>query len=223
MSTRGLLVDLDDTLYAYAPAEAIACAALFDAVATTLSCERSRIEAAYAAARLAVKHRVGHRGSAHSRLLYLHEMLHMLDRPDASPHALAWNSLYWHHLTAAATLADGSCALLEGARTRGWRVAIVTDLTLDVQLAKLAALGLSSHIDALVASEEVAHDKPHPEIFYLAAARLGVALDACVMVGDDDARDGEGARRVGIPFYNAGRGGVALPHVIDRLWRGGAP
>ena len=118
----------------------------------------------------------------------------------------------------AARLADGADALLDGARARGWRVSVVTDLTLEVQLWKCEALGLLARVDALTASEEVEADKPHPALFRLGAARVGVALERCVVVGDDDARDGAGARALGLPFHRVGRGGAGLADVARAIF-----
>jgi FMN phosphatase YigB (HAD superfamily) len=204
--TRALLVDLDDTLYAYAPADAAGRAAVLPSVAAALACAEPEAAARYAAARDAVKHRVGRRGCSHARLLYLHELVAEAGRPDLLGHVRAWERAYWAAFLGAARLADGAAALLDAVRERGWRVSIITDLTLEVQLWKCEALGLLSRIDALTASEEVEADKPHPALFHLGAARVGVPLARCVVLGDDDARDGEGARALGLPFFLAGRG-----------------
>jgi HAD superfamily hydrolase (TIGR01509 family) len=40
--------------------------------------------------------------------------------------------------------------------------------------------------DALVTSEDVQRGKPHPDLFLLAAERLGVPPEQCVVVEDSD-------------------------------------
>ncbi len=216
--TRALLVDLDDTLYPYAPADAAGRAAVLPQLAAALGCAADEAARRYAAARDAVKARVGPRGASHARLLYLHEVALAAGRPDLTPRVRAWERDYWRAFLAAARLADGADALLDGARAHGWRVSVVTDLTLEVQLWKCEALGLFSRIDALTASEEVEADKPHPAIFRLGAARVGAAIERCVVVGDDDARDGAGARALGLPFHRVGRGGAGLDAVARALF-----
>jgi putative hydrolase of the HAD superfamily len=59
---------------------------------------------------------------------------------------------------------------------------------------------LNAAFDAIVRSDEVGLRKPDPEIYLLAAERLGVAPDACVFV-DDLLQNVEGARLVGMHAF----------------------
>ncbi len=203
-----ILLDLDDTLYACAPAEAAAAAAVVNEIATALAMTPAAVETAWAAARTAVKQRIDGRGSSHSRLLYAAELVHAVGRPDALAKARSWERTYWRAFLGAATLRPRALAFLRTARAAGAKVAIVSDLTLEVQLLKLETFGVLPLIDALVTSEEVPLDKPASAIFELGMARLGAAVDACVMVGDHDDKDGEGARRLGIPYFKIAKDDV---------------
>ncbi len=226
---KALLLDLDDTLYEYGPCEAAGRAALYAHGAKLLGMDPGAFEAAYLAARKAVKAR-SDSPSSHSRILYISDLLHTLAKDGAKegPPALelckALESSFWGAYLGAAKPRPDALTLLEGFRSRGGKVAIVTDLTLDIQLQKLEALGLFSHVDALVASEEVGVDKPHRAAFDLAVARLGVTLEDCAVIGDNLATDGEGARRLELPFYHARTDaigvGLTLAAILDDLiWR----
>ncbi len=61
----------------------------------------------------------------------------------------------------------------------------------------LAVTGLDVHLDAVVGSDEVAAGKPAPDIFLEATARIGVAPEDALVVGDAVA-DIAGARAAGI-------------------------
>ncbi|WP_331748192.1 HAD-IA family hydrolase [Streptomyces sp. NBC_00648] len=62
------------------------------------------------------------------------------------------------------------------------RWAVVTSGTRRVAEARLAQVGIRpAH---LVTVDDITHHKPHPEPFLLAAERLGVAPDRCVVVED---------------------------------------
>ena len=196
-----ILLDLDDTLYACAPAEAGATAALVSAVAKALDRAPADVEAAWVAARGSVKKRIDGRGSSHSRLLYAAELVHALGRPDTLVNVRAWERAYWSAFLAAARVRPRARAFLAAVRAAGAKVAIVSDLTLEVQLYKLETFGILPLIDALAVSEEVPLDKPDEAIFLLAMERLHTTVDACVMVGDHDGKDGEGARRLAIPYF----------------------
>ncbi len=216
-----LLVDLDDTLYDYVPAERRGRDAALALVAEDLHLPRAVVEPLYDAARKAVKARLGDRGAAHARLLYLLEVAHAAGRGASVSRVRTWEQRFWSAYLEGLTLRSGARALLEGFRRKGGRVAVVTDLTVEIQLEKLAVLGLFDVVDALAVSEEVPSDKPASAIFDLAIARLGVNRADCVMVGDNDAKDGAGARALGIPFYlcqsSEREGGMSLAEIAGAL------
>src|SRR5262249_55078001 len=130
---------------------------------------------------------------------------------------------YWSAYLDAAKLRPGAIELLQGFRARGGKVALVTDQVLEIQLWKCERLGLFPHIDAIAASEEVTRDKPAPEVFRLAMARLGLAASECVMIGDHPSKDGAGARELGIAYHHVvssehpERGGRSLLEVAREL------
>lgn len=218
---KHVLCDLDDTLYAYSPCEEAAVAAASEAIARDLGIGCAEAKRAWSAARKECKLHVDGTGSSHNRLLYAVEMVHALGRPDALGAIRRWDCIYWEAYVGAARLRPRVLPFLETLRERGSKLAIVTDLTVEPQLLKIERLGLGPFVSALAVSEEVERDKPDPAIFRLAVARLGVPLESCVMIGDNDAKDGEGARRLGIPFFLVDpreSEGVAFDAVTKALW-----
>lgn len=89
-------------------------------------------------------------------------------------------------------------------RARGLRIAVVTNTPRPLADAILEVAGLSP--DALVGGTDAPRAKPAPDLVRLACARLGVAPDAAVMVGDSR-YDREAAEAAGVPF--CGFGGIA--------------
>lgn len=65
--------------------------------------------------------------------------------------------------------------------------AVATSTRLARAQAKLAHVGLAGRLDALVGGDEVARGKPAPDIFLVAATRLGVPAASCVVLEDSDA------------------------------------
>jgi beta-phosphoglucomutase len=61
----------------------------------------------------------------------------------------------------------------------------------------LTALGIAHFFEAIVAAEDVQRGKPDPQVFLLAAERLGVSPSFCVVVEDAPAGV-EGAHRAGM-------------------------
>lgn len=95
-------------------------------------------------------------------------------------------------------------------RQSGWLQAIASSAPRRNVEVMLGALGFDSFFDAIVASEDVAHGKPDPEVFLLASARLAVPPESCVVV--EDAEPGiEAARRAGMAciYVRAGKAPAA--------------
>jgi HAD superfamily hydrolase (TIGR01509 family) len=67
-------------------------------------------------------------------------------------------------------------------RERGVPVAVASSSVRERLNHTLAGAGL--HFEVSIAGDEVEHGKPAPDMFLLAAARLGVAPEACVVIED---------------------------------------
>ncbi len=93
--------------------------------------------------------------------------------------------------------ADRTLRLL---REAGFRLFLVSDGHTPSQRHKLAALGLSRRFDHLVFTGDLPEHrrKPNPYPFLVACARLEVAPEHCLYVGDHPARDFPGPRRLGM-------------------------
>lgn len=81
---------------------------------------------------------------------------------------------------------------------------------------KLDALGLRPHFAAVLTPEDAGAPKPDPRMFLQAAAQLGVAPTACLMVGDDFEADIAPAQALGMATFHVARG-VAGRGLIDAL------
>jgi len=79
-----------------------------------------------------------------------------------------------------------------------YRLAVLTNGPIDVQLAKLSASGLERFFSVVVASSEVGYGKPDPRLFTAALDRLRVDRTDAVAIGDSPERDVAGAHAAGI-------------------------
>ena len=91
----------------------------------------------------------------------------------------------------------GAAKVLGQLRSRGYKLGIVTNGSVELQQAKLIESGLLARVDEAPISEKEQLRKPDQQIFALAAERLGVSTTECVFVGDNLETDISGA-------YNAG-------------------
>jgi len=78
----------------------------------------------------------------------------------------------------------GALPLLRRARQAGLRQAIVSSTPRRNIATILKELGAGELLDAVVGEEDAARGKPDPEGFLIAAARLGVPPQGCVVIED---------------------------------------
>jgi len=92
---------------------------------------------------------------------------------------------------------EGAPAFIEHLARRGIPRAVGTSASrMDVER-MLGAVGLRRHFEVVVTSEDVRLGKPDPEVYVLAARRLGAAPGACV-VFEDSVVGIQAARRAGM-------------------------
>ncbi|MBO0359250.1 HAD family hydrolase [Hymenobacter sp. BT186] len=98
-----------------------------------------------------------------------------------------------------------------------YRIGIVTNNRTAEQQEKLAQLGMTHLIDALITSEDVGVPKPNPHIYQVALERLQSRAPETVMVGDNWTADVIGALEAGIRPLWLNRFGATrpLPHVEE--------
>ena len=96
-------------------------------------------------------------------------------------------AVFLQSLNGGVPVMPGLFALLDEIERRGLPWAVATSTPRAVAEIILGKLGVVGHYGALAAGDEVAHGKPAPDIFLLAAARLGVAPAACLALEDSAA------------------------------------
>jgi beta-phosphoglucomutase len=91
----------------------------------------------------------------------------------------------------------GVAAWLDRLHKDGWQQAVASAAPRANINAVLEALSVKHVFQGIVSAEDVHRGKPDPEVFLLAASRLDVPTDGCIVV--EDAKAGiEGARRAGM-------------------------
>jgi beta-phosphoglucomutase len=100
-----------------------------------------------------------------------------------------------------ADILPGVKELIYELRNRGIKMAVASNSKNAVLI--LERLGWANAFDAVVDGKEITHSKPHPEVFLLAAERLGVLPGQCLVV-EDAAAGIEAARRAGMAVFGIG-------------------
>lgn len=192
-----VLIDLDDTLYAYAPAHDAGLAAVREQCARRLGLAESTFDERFEAARAHVKQTLGHTASAHSRLLYFKRLIEVSTSRSDPMLTIELEKVYWRRFLSSAELFQEARDFIDELRYAKIPIALVTDLTCQIQLRKLVYFELDHAFDAVVTSEEVGADKPDPRMYQTALTRLGVdqAKAHVWMVGDCPNKDILGAKQ----------------------------
>jgi len=87
--------------------------------------------------------------------------------------------------------------LLDALAGRGIRRAVASSTGLERIAQRLQKAGLSAYFESLAGGDEVRRGKPEPDIFLLAAARLGVEPSSC-LVFEDSSYGAQGALAAGM-------------------------
>jgi putative hydrolase of the HAD superfamily len=180
MTIKGLIVDLDDTLYSYTAAHNPAQRELEKYLANRLSQSVYLVRAGLAASRLIIKKRLGDTGSSHSRLLYISEFLQSINCPSHVELALSAESIYWVEYLDSMRIDKGVENFLQASRHTGYLNILVTDLTSEIQYRKLRILAIDNLFDVTLTSEEAGGDKKSGRPEEVLRNRFDVISGFCV-------------------------------------------
>lgn len=110
----------------------------------------------------------------------------------------AKEELYRHLVRRVGIAPESSVATwLDRLHKHGWQQAIASAAPLANIDAVLEALSVKHVFQGIVSAEDVHRGKPDPEVYLLAASRVGVPAGRCIVVEDASAGT-EGARRAGM-------------------------
>jgi len=196
---KSVIFDLDDTLYDFTSAHAMAINRVIAFARGTLGLSHERFDALHEAAFLRQRATVGSSAALHNRLIRYQLMLEDAGKPIA--YAPEMSSLYWEGLMERIRPMPGAIDTLGSLRLNGLTVGIGTNMTADWQYAKLKRLGLMAYVDYIVTSEEAGVEKPEPGLFQLCVKKAGCAPGECAFVGDSLKRDALAARDAGLRAF----------------------
>jgi len=139
--------------------------------------------------------------SCHNRILYFKRIGEKLECP-LNPELLrsAYRE-YWKNTYKNLKLYPKVRETLEILKKNSVKMAIVSDMRTEIQLEKIHHLNLTQYFDAVITSEEVGVEKPHPAIFLTALHKLQLLSSEVIMVGDSPSRDIEGAEALQIESF----------------------
>ena len=189
-----ILFDTDNTLYPYSPAHEKAMSAIKKKFMEKFTISSKLFDKKFIEAKKIVKSYLQGTASSHSRLLYINKVFEILGLGSQILMTLEFEQTYWRTFLNNALLFKGVKELLEDLRLLEIPLAIVTDLTAQIQYRKMVYFDLDKFFDYVVTSEESGFDKPHHSSFKLALEKLQPKGDKIWMIGDDPIADIKGSK-----------------------------
>lgn len=196
---KGILLDLDNTLYDYNLSHEAAKLAVIDYVSNFYGLNISTVTSAFDQACSSVKENLTGTAASHNRLLYFQRMLEILSI-NALKNGLYLYDLYWDTFFNKMVLYPEAFNFLEKINKK-YKTCLVTDLTVHIQHRKIHKLGLEDLIDFIVTSEEIGQDKPHGTMFAKALEKMNLNANEVCMIGDNFQKDILGAVQQGIQSF----------------------
>ena len=135
--------------------------------------------------------------------LYIPEALVALKGEQYRPRGQEFMDLFTHKandvMVEGTFFLPGAANVLLSLSQLGYRTAIVsTKYRFRIETV-LERDGLRETVEVIIGGEDVTDHKPHPEGLFKAASRLGLPVNSCVYVGDNEV-DARAAQSAGMPF-----------------------
>ncbi len=185
---KGILIDLDNTLYDYDTAHHISMLEVVNFASNFFS--KDSFISNFKKARMYINNSLKGTASSHNRILYFQKTIEYLDYKDIMI-AKKFYDLYWNTFLLNMQLYDGVIDFFKS--LSGKKICILTDLTAYIQYKKIEKLGITEYISELVTSEEAGIEKPDKKMFDIALYKLNLNSDEVVMIGDSYEKDITGA------------------------------
>lgn len=204
---RGVMLDLDNTLYAYNPVHQHALDMCADRFAFDFgSISKAEFKICYRAHRDQVTKRLAPQGACRSRLLAFQGVFEELGIRKGWLLAKEYADLYWASFIRKMEIDPGAQRFLDACVESSVPICLVTDMEVDIQVLKLQRLGLEDRIDFVVSSHETGKEKPDAVIFAAAFDKLrklvpDLKVGECIMIGDSEEKDIGGAQHFGVEGY----------------------
>lgn len=191
---KAVLFDIDDTLYQYEHVHAYALKKVFQRINRVTKTPIPLLEIAFDISKKQIAKQLIWGAASHNKELQLQRMFEHIHTKIKPSFLIELYMIYRDTFIKKIKVEPGIVALMKYLQTKNIKIGIVTDMTAYIQYQKMEKLAISDYIDVLVTSEEAWEEKPHPSIYLLAAYKLWVLANECIMVWDNVTKDVEWAQ-----------------------------
>lgn len=201
MFYKGIIIDLDNTLYSYEVCHnsALNNVILFLQNNYGINKTYCEIKDLYENISKKLKHELSNTASSHNKSIYFKQLLELLKLHYSNTQIL--NDLYWKTFFDHMVCFEGVKDFIAWNKNLGVKIGILTDYETEYQIQKLEKLGIIDYFDVLVTSEEVGIEKPSCQMFQTILRKMKLSSDDVIMIGDDFNKDIKGAMNMNILSY----------------------
>ena len=215
MFYKGIIFDLDDTLYDYKKCHETAIATVINYIIEHNDKHKNHeyIFEVYKKIDNKLKHELKNTASSHNKSIYFKHLLEELNLDYY--HFQILHELYWTNFYTNMVCFEGVEDFIIWNKTNGIKIGILTDYETEYQIIKLEKLGLLSYIDHIVTSEEVGIEKPSVNMFFQILRKMNLSCDEVIMIGDNYDKDIIGAINCNILGYWFNKNNQKCNNFID--------
>lgn len=95
-----------------------------------------------------------------------------------------WTTMAYTHYSQSISLKEGALDFLKKLKSSGIKIGLATSNSVTLLEAVLRNNNIYSYFDCITTTSEVAHGKDKPDVYLLAAERLGVDPSLCIVFED---------------------------------------
>ena len=201
MFYKGLIFDLDNTLYSYTDCHTYALEKCIDYITTITNNSYSykQLLSIYNDISSDLKTELQNTASSHNKSIYFKKMIEYLKLDYL--HFRHVNEIYWNNFYEQMKPYEYVKEFIEWNAKLNIKIGIITDYETEYQIIKLEKLGILEYIDHIVTSEEVGIEKPGSTIFYKMLDVMKLTSDSVILFGDNYDKDIKGANKFDILSY----------------------
>ena len=189
MFYKGVIFDLDNTLYDYDKCHKIALDNVFQILDNKYDLDY--VQKSYRAISTSLKFELENTASSHNKGIYFKHLLEYLKMDYTLLSRM--NSTYWDYFYNNIECFNGVKEFMIWNKQHGKKIGILTDYETEYQFVKLEKLGLLEYVDVIVTSEEVGIEKPSIQMFQTMLSKMNLTNGEVIMIGDNYDKDIIGA------------------------------
>jgi HAD superfamily hydrolase (TIGR01549 family) len=197
MFFKGIIFDLDDTLYNYKKCNEKA----YEEVKIYFINNKYKFnfDIDLELIKKNVKSTLNQTASSHNRFIYFKKIIEKNNIPYSE--VIKINEIYWECFYKNMKLFEGVLKFLIKLKEDKKKIIILTDFQTEYQLIKLEKLNILNYIDYIITSEEIGIEKPSFKMFDAVIEKTKIKKEELIMIGDNFEKDIQGADNYGIYSY----------------------